>query len=216
MKNRKPRHVFAGTTRMNRLRPDEGLVPAPDERTLRYRDRSGQKLRDVINPKTGFCTGVTSPMESDGIPVRAAKPTSGAGTALPELDPSTGRWFVGEDRLVVRTTLDGDRPLTRTRLIKPTDADYDSAPTVEKICKPKKVRAVRPAGDERDESKSNGRRRGPRFTDKEILTFIRDKFGVQGALTITREIRTAAVAAMTKAATVAEYQADLARARGKR
>lgn len=214
MKNRKPRHVFAGTTRMSRLRPDEGLVMQPDERTLRYRDRSGQKLRDVVDPKTGFCTGVTSPMESDGIAVRAAKPTSGGGTPLPELDSATGRWYVGEDRLVVRTTLDGDRPLTRTRLIKPTEDDYDTAPTVEKIRRQPKVKAVRPAGDE--QPRSNGRRRGPRFSDKEILDFIKHRFGVTGKITITREIRTAAVAAMTKAATVAEYQADLDKARGKR
>lgn len=210
MKNRKPRHVFAGTTRMNRLRPDEGLVMQPDERTLRYRDRSGQKLRDVVDPKTGFCVGVTSPMESDGIAVRAAKPTSGGGQPLPELDSATGRWFVGEDRLVVRTTLDGDRPLTRTRLIKPTEEDFGTAPTVEKIRKQPKVRAVRPAGDE---AKPSSRRRGPRFSDKEILDFIKHRFGVSGKITITREIRTAAVAAMTKAATVAEYQADLRNAK---
>jgi hypothetical protein len=211
-KTRKPRHVFAGTTRQTRLRIDEGLARHPDERRLRELDRSGQKLRDVINPRTGFCTGVTGPMESDGYTVRAAKPISGSGPALPEYDSTTGNWYVGEERLVVRTTDTPDGPLARTRLVRPDEEGYDSLPTVEKITRKPKIKAVRPAGDE---GTRRHRRSGPRFTDEEILAFVRQTYGFR-ADKLTREIRTAAVAVMIKQATVAEYQADLTAARKKR
>lgn len=203
-RTRKVRHAFAGSSRMLRLRLDEGLTPQPDERRLRERDRSGQKLRDVINPKTGFCVGVTGPMESDGHTVRAAKPTSGAGPALPEYDAATGRWFVGEDRLVIRTTDTPEGPMSRTRIIKRDDEAYDSAPTHEKIKKSPKIRsnqAVRPAGDDKR------RTRGPRYTDAQIKDFLREYLGWTGPL--TREIRTAAIATMIKHSTVAQYSQDL-------
>jgi hypothetical protein len=204
MMGKKVRHAFAASTRQIRLRPDEGLVPHPDERGLRTRDRSGQKLQDIIDPTTGFCTGVRGPMESDGTTVRMAAPTSGGGTPLPERDPDTGLWWVGNDRLVIRTTDTPHGPLVRTRIIKAGTPDFDpDMPTHQKISKtpkPRVQKSVQPAGQDRP-------KRGPRYTDREIRDYLKTKFGYTGPL--TRVIRTAAISALVKSATVAEYSKDL-------
>lgn len=205
-KTRKPRHVFAGTTRLTRLKIDEGITPHPDERRLRERDRSGQKLKDVIDAKTGFCTGVTGPMESDGTRIRAAKPTSGAGTPLPERDDATGLWWVGEDRLVVRTVTTPDGPLARTRVIKKDHLDESGRTPDER--KP----ARKPVSARQQASLDN--RKGPRYTDAEIRAWVAEHTGYRGKL--TRVIRTSAISCMVKAATVREYAADLTTARRKR
>jgi hypothetical protein len=72
-KTRKVRHAFRGSMRQLRLGPEDGVRRHPDERGVTLRDRGGNKLIDVVNPHTGFCVGVRSPMSSDGEIVRPAR-----------------------------------------------------------------------------------------------------------------------------------------------
>lgn len=195
---KKVRHAFPGGRQL-RLRIDEGLTPHPDERRLRLRDRSGQKLKDVIDPRTGFCTGVTGPMEPDGTCIRDAKPTSGAGTPLPTHDPITGAWWVGADRLVVRTTTTPDGPLHRTRVVKASTLNKNGHTPDEQKRTKKPVTARQQA--------SLASRKGPRYTDTEIRVWVAEHTGYKGKL--TRAIRTSAISCMVKASTVQEYSQDL-------
>ena len=57
-----------------RLHPiNDGTAPLGEQLTmLRHRDKLGNKLRDVVDPNSGLCIGVTSPLEG---------PVSGKGTA---------------------------------------------------------------------------------------------------------------------------------------
>lgn len=116
-KTRRVRHAFAGSTKMIRLRIDEGLTPHPDERRVTKRDRGGNKLIDVHN-HNGFCVDVRSPMTPTG-PVETPKGVSGAGKKLPtkKFDvwvDENGRPIrlttMGEDRLPVVKTESDDQP----------------------------------------------------------------------------------------------------------
>lgn len=111
-----------------RLHPaKDGLIPFPDERTLIRRDRGGNRLRDRIDPQTGFCTGVTSPMLSNGVHVLPYKRPTGASGPDVRYDSESARYYdlirasdsdpIG---LVVRLTSDGDDslPCTRVRIVK--------------------------------------------------------------------------------------------------
>jgi len=216
MKSQHVRHAFAGTTRQTRLRIDEGLVPSPDERTLRHRDRSGQKLRDVINPKTGFCTGVTGPMESDGTTVRAAKEISASGTPLPEYDTVTGVWWmVGPDgptgdALVIRTTTTPDGPLRRTRIVKKDEIASGTDPrTGEKSSK--KRDSERRKHHQANRAQRADKPKPARITDIEISAYLLGKYGFVPNL--TPRIRQATRAAMVHEATVKAYGRDLRAAR---
>lgn len=106
---------------------EDGLLRSPEERTLTTRDRGGNQLRDVINPDTGMCTGVTSPLTiPDGTRVITPTPVSGAKSAsTPDVrfDPDREVYYdLVRTRdsdpfgLVVRTCDDQDGPLPVTRI----------------------------------------------------------------------------------------------------
>jgi hypothetical protein len=114
-----------------RLHPvEDGLIPLPDERGLRTRDKSGNRLIDVVDPKSGFCVGVRSPLDCGGQHVINPTPTSGATSAQYKpyrkidghyVDMSTVSELATDDPsvhygLVVRLTTDGDDPLQKTRV----------------------------------------------------------------------------------------------------
>jgi len=111
-----------------RLHPvDDGLIRFPEERTLTTHDRGGNPLRDVINPDTGFCTGVTSPLTvPDGMSVMQPTPVSGAKSASTpdvQFDPDSELYYdlvrtsdSDPFGLVIRTTSDPDGPLPVTRI----------------------------------------------------------------------------------------------------
>lgn len=111
-----------------RLHPaKDGLIPFPDERTLIRRDKGGNRLRDRIDPQTGFCTGVTSPLLANGVHVLPYKRPTGASGPDVRYDSESARYYdlirTSETEpigLVVRLTSDGDDslPCTRVRIIK--------------------------------------------------------------------------------------------------
>jgi hypothetical protein len=72
-KTKRVRHAFKGSMRQLRLGPEDGVRRHPDERGVTLRDRGGNKLVDVVNPHTGFCVGVRSPMSPEGASVRQAR-----------------------------------------------------------------------------------------------------------------------------------------------
>lgn len=109
---------------------DDGLLRSPEERTLTTHDKGGNRLRDVIHPDTGMCTGVTSPLTiPDGTRVIHPTPVSGAKSAsTPDVrfDPDQAVYYElirNSDSdpfgLVCRTTsdLDGPLPVTRVRVV---------------------------------------------------------------------------------------------------
>lgn len=195
-KTRKAYKPFKGTTKLERLRVDEGLVPQPHERGLRTRDRSGQRLRDVIDPKTGFCVGVTGPMESDGTSVRAAKGTSGGGAPLPEYDPSTGLWTLGDQLLVVRTESDGDAPLRKTRLVPRVPASSGAASKAPRIA----VDARKPATPRATRVKQK------RYTREQVIDWLNRSFGYTGR--VSRDMLYAAQGMMARQEENATKQAN--------
>lgn len=114
-----------------RLHPvEDGLIRFPDERTLTTHDRGGNRLRDVTDPETGMCTGVTSPLTiPDGTRVIHPTPVSGAKSAsTPDVrfDPDREVYYDlvrNSDSdpfgLVIRTcdNADGPLPVTRVRVV---------------------------------------------------------------------------------------------------
>lgn len=210
-KNTRVRHAFADSWRQHRLTHEDGRYPGTDERTLTRRDMSGQKLRDVVDPRTGFCTGVTGPMFNSGeASVRAADPTSGGGEALPTYDRDTGLWWVGNDRLVVRTVSTPDGPLRRTRIVKAADLDEAGATPDERKAAVKAARAA----SRKPDSQRRQAHKGDRPNDREIAQYLRDFTGYTGP--ITSKIRQAAIAVIIKQRTVSAYKADLDKAKRKR
>jgi hypothetical protein len=111
-----------------RLHPvKDGLIPLPAERGLNVRDRGGNKLVDTIDPKTGFCTGVSSPLTLPEGHVLTAKPPSGGSGQDVRFDSESARYYdlireSGSDPigLVIRTVADGDEllPCTRIRVVE--------------------------------------------------------------------------------------------------
>lgn len=106
---------------------DDGLLRSPEERTLTTHDRGGNRLRDVTDPNTGMCTGVTSPLTiPDGTRVINPTPVSGAKSAsTPDVrfDPDNTVYYElhrSKDSdpfgMVLRTTSDPDGPLPITRV----------------------------------------------------------------------------------------------------
>lgn len=111
-------------------RVEDGLIPGPDERKLTKYDKGGNKLRDVVDPNTGMCTGVTSPlMVPDGTRVMNHTPVSGGKSkSAPDVRFNAEREVYYELNrskdsdpfgLVVRTVADGDAllPVTRIRVV---------------------------------------------------------------------------------------------------
>lgn len=89
---------------------------------IRTRDRSGNKLRDVVDPRSGLCVGVTSPLEG---PV-SGKGTAGSHTtetrraAVEKVTVRSHKVYVDEETGFVQRTLDmgdGARPVA---YVKPT------------------------------------------------------------------------------------------------
>lgn len=111
-----------------RLHPaEDGLIPEPSERGVKTRDRSGNRLIDVVDPKTGFCTGVRSPMTIPAgqsvlphTPVSAGVAPSGSMTQFDTEHKVYYDLLNGSDSekfgVVVRTEADGDNPLRCTRV----------------------------------------------------------------------------------------------------
>lgn len=154
--------VSGNTDRMSekggnmRLHPvKDGLIPMPDERGMTVRDKGGNKLIDVNNPKTGYCVGVTSPLSISGRVVQASPITGGSGPDV-RFDTESARFYelvrdvpnapIG---FVVRLTTDGDEslPCTRVRVIQGTSPL--SAESAAKSTSPvRKALSVREANDE--------------------------------------------------------------------
>lgn len=100
-----------GGTRLHPIK--DGTAPMGEQLMgLRFRDKSGQKLRDTVNPRTGFCTGVTSPLEGEV----SGKGTSGSHNAqtrraavtkvhVPKKNCSV---YVDDEGFTIRTTDMGD------------------------------------------------------------------------------------------------------------
>lgn len=100
-----------GGTRLHPIK--DGTAPMGEQLfTLRHRDKSGQKLRDVVHPVTGYCIAVTSPLEG---PV-SGKGTSGSPTAetkrasVTKAEVRGHKVYLDEDGFVCRTLEDGDSP----------------------------------------------------------------------------------------------------------
>lgn len=114
-----------------RLHPvKDGLIPQPHERGMTKRDRAGNRLIDVVDPRTGFCVGVRSPLTVRG-PVTMASPMSGGNGPDVRFDPSSHRYYeLVRDAVtdpigfVVRLVTDGDNflPCSRVRIIRSTTA----------------------------------------------------------------------------------------------
>jgi len=108
----------------------DGLMPMPDERGMKKVDRGGNRLVDVVNPETGYCVGVRSPLTvKDGVHVIDYVPPKGAPAPDVRLVPSCpvsarpAVWAefapgakVGK---VVRLTTDEDESLPVSRVSKP-------------------------------------------------------------------------------------------------
>lgn len=207
MKSQRVRHAFAGTTRQTRLGPLDGLYPHPDEISVRHRDHAGNKLRDSVNTRTGFCvTARTALFNDPGAVCRPAARTSGAGVEPPRRDQTTGRWYDPQTGHVLRTTTDGEAPLPRTRIVE--------EPTLP-ATKVKRPTPKKPDSPRRAAHKAERRviKEAP-LTDDMIREYLRIKYGAKVAV-ITPKIRRAVKAAMMHAATVKAYSADLDKAKRK-
>lgn len=109
-----------GGVRLHPIR--DGSAPIGESLTgMRYRDRAGNKLRDVINPITGYCIGAESSLESAprnpvGQPVQPG--ISGTHTSYTRsacLERREGFW-TDEDGTVIRTLDMGESPIPRSRV----------------------------------------------------------------------------------------------------
>lgn len=96
-----------GGVRLHPIR--DGVLRLPEERTLQMRDQCGNKLRDVTDPRTGFCSGVISPL----IGGQVNKGTSGSATVEIKraLVIREGAVYLDEEGRVIRTEAMGDSPL---------------------------------------------------------------------------------------------------------
>lgn len=109
--------------RLHRI--DDGLVKGPDERTLTKYDKGGNKLRDVVDPTSGMCTGVTSPLTITDRIIQPTPVSGGKSKDAPDVrfDPEKEVYYElvrNKDTdpfgLVMRTTSDADGPLPVTRV----------------------------------------------------------------------------------------------------
>jgi hypothetical protein len=201
MSRTKVRGAWKGTTKQTRLNIFDGLYPGADERGVTHRI-NGQKLRDIIDPSTGFVVNSVTPCFNPlDPPVRAAAGVSGGGAVMPERDADTGAWHDPQTGHVYRLTTDGDGALSRTRVVKTaTSARDHDAPTTEKI------RRTRPSGEPR-QSSGKPKSGASSISNEEIAAYCAEKFGYRGPL--SKRIREAARAAITKHRTVLAYQADM-------
>jgi hypothetical protein len=177
---------------------------------LRRRDLGGNKLVDVVNPMTGFCVGVRSPLESapNNTP---ASPRPGISVSqdevdnYPRYDTDKGVWFVGRDRLVQRMIDTPDGPLKVARVVKPAVAEKldNRAAAASKVKRaPKGGAAPKRAASTRTSS-SNGGASGNGPTRAEIAAYVKSKYGFTGKL--SPQIMRAARVAIEHARQVREY-----------
>jgi len=144
---------------------------------LRTRDFTGQKLRDHVNPITGYFTHCTSLIESSplnpaGTPADQMKSgVSGADNAstrlLPKktVDTAAGRVYLDEDGRVIRTTAMGDSPV----IARPPNSGADNAPKPVKKERSVSARASkRAAPDVPGGTGPNGR-----ISDSDVETYVR-------------------------------------------
>lgn len=196
------------------LRFERDLSYRADPNTgLRHRDRSGNKLVDVVNPLTGFCTGTRSPLESaaNNVP---GQPKSGISVsqdeveALPHYDAAKGVWFVGKQRLVQRMIDTPDGPLQVARVVKPAVAEKldNRAAAASKVKRaPKGGAAPKRAAGNGKRGAGNGGSSTSGPTRAEIAAYIKSKYGFAGKITPT--IAKAARVSMEHDRQVREYTA---------
>lgn len=152
-----------GGTRLHPIK--DGTAPMGEQLTmLRHRDKSGQKLRDVIHPVTGYCIAVTSPLEG---PV-SGKGTAGSHTAETRRAavvhvPEKQVYADEETGFVIRTCDMGDNP-------RPVA-------WVSGVAQKEKERPVREARGTRDAKPRpvapGGTGPGGRITDEDCLAYIK-------------------------------------------
>lgn len=151
-----------------RLHPiKDGTAPMGEQLTmLRRRDRAGNKLRDVVDPDTGFCVGVTSPLEGRV----SGKGTSGGHTAetkraaVEAVEVDRCKVYVDEEGFVCRTLDMGDAPRP-VAYVKPATP-------------PSKERAVRNTTGRKARSTTatpapGGSGAGGRITDEDCISYIK-------------------------------------------
>lgn len=97
-----------------RLHPvKDGIMLMPWERGIQTRDQVGNKLRDVINPRTGFCMGVVSPILGGQV----NQGTSGSPTVevCRGMVTKHAGLYHDQDGRVIRTEAMGDCPLPTSK-----------------------------------------------------------------------------------------------------
>lgn len=147
-----------------RLHPiNDGVIRHSYERGVTHRDFMGNKLRDTINPQTGFCNGVISPVLGG----RVGQGTSGSPTvesARGYVTKRDGHYFDGLTGTHLRTLDMGDEPLPSA------PRSNDTAPT-------KKPRSVAPSGSKRavsDMSRVPGATgRDGRITKADVVAYLK-------------------------------------------
>lgn len=110
-----------------RLHPiKDGVLRHPHERTVTHRDFMGNKLRDVIDPRTGFCMYAVSPVLGG----RINKGTSGSATveaARGNVTKHNGHYFDAEGRHLRTTDMGDDEKLPYVAAPpRPTKPDTDT------------------------------------------------------------------------------------------
>lgn len=139
-----------------RLHPyEDGVVEMDKNVRIKTHDSGGNRLRDVVDPSTGFVTRVTSPLTVTA-PVLEQSHVSGSPSANAPSYVRVGEHFIDADRLirdddrapvglVIRLTTDGDNPLkcTRVRIIQTEASESDKGKNVRK-------RASRRSGEDRE------------------------------------------------------------------
>jgi hypothetical protein len=158
--------------------------------SIRTTDGKGNKLRDVVDPRTGFCVGVTSPTWTDG--QRVIEPTGVSGNCKPEdkltLDKATGLWYYGEHRVVVRTTDTPEGPMRTVRIAKAPASDRTGRAEKRSEAKSKIKRAPKSPS-----SGSSGSSTRVTYTRAEVAEYLRVKYGYTGNISnhVLRSARTA-------------------------
>lgn len=179
------------------LRAERAIAHRADPlTTITTKDRLGNRLVDVVNPKTGFCTGVRSAgtiTETVIVPKGAASASHQEVLALPVYDQETGLWWVGEDRLVQRMVQTPDGPLKVARVVKASVADKLDR-RAEAAGKVKRAPKDGFKGRNSKTGRAGKGRKASRPTDAQVDAYLRNKFGYAG--TISAKIKRAAVSAV--------------------
>lgn len=108
-----------GGVRLHPIR--DGVIPTTREAVMRKRDKAGNKLRDVVDPSTGWCIGVESNLESaaKNTPLSPCpEGTSASPTILTKRADvrRMGDYWVDSTGCVIRTVSMGDDQLPLARV----------------------------------------------------------------------------------------------------